>query len=164
MPSLRRVESADVAILRDLRLRALATDPLAFGSTLAREQTWTERWQRWADEHASGGALATFLAFADDGTPAGLAGGIRDGGRPEQYELFSVWVAPEHRGAGHSSRLIEAVAAWARASGGRALVLWVTDPRAQRLYERAGFAADGRRMPLEHAPAVIEIGMTRPLV
>jgi GNAT superfamily N-acetyltransferase len=164
VPAVRRVSPSDGPLLRDLRLRALAADPLAFGSTLARETPWTDEWDDWAARHAGGAAEATFLAIADEGAPAGLAGGFRDCEAAERYELFTMWISPEHRRGGHATRLIEAVADWSHDGGGRALGLWVTDPGARALYERNGFADDGRREPLPHTPTVIMVGMTRALV
>jgi ribosomal protein S18 acetylase RimI-like enzyme len=143
-----------------LRLRALETDPLAFGSTYEHELAFGDEWAGWCWRHADGPEEATFFAIADDGEPAGLAGGFRAG---DGYELFSLWVAPDHRRAGHAGRLVEAVAAWAAESGGAALSLWVTNPDALAFYERCGFRDDGRREPLPHTPTVTMLGMSRPL-
>jgi GNAT superfamily N-acetyltransferase len=159
----RRVRPGDGALLRVLRLRALETDPLAFSSTFARELAWRDEWEAWAARHASGAHEATFIAVSDDGVPAGLAGGFRDSADASRFELFSMWVAPEHRRAGHAARLVEAVAGWAHEGGGRELLLSVTDPGAQAFYARCGFVVDGRREPLPHTPAITMVGMTRSL-
>ncbi len=82
MATLRRVRPRDGGVLSDLRLRALAGDPLAFGSTLEREAPWDDEWDDWARRHADGGDEATFIAIADDGSPAGLAGGFRNAAVP----------------------------------------------------------------------------------
>jgi GNAT superfamily N-acetyltransferase len=163
MATLRRVRPRDGGVLSDLRLRALAGDPLAFGSTLEREAPWDDEWDDWARRHADGGDEATFIAIADDGAPAGIAGGFRNQDHPGRFELFAMWISPEHRRQGHATRLIEGVAGWAREHGGRELCLWVTDPRARGVYELSGFHDDGRREPLEHTPTVTMVGMTRPL-
>jgi GNAT superfamily N-acetyltransferase len=157
----RRIRPNDVALLRVLRLRALETDPVAFASTFEHELAYGDEWADWCERHARGGDEATFFAISEDGEPAGLAGGFRaaDG----TYELFSMWVAPEHRRAGHAGRLVEAIAAWAGESGGGSLALWVTDPGALAFYERTGFRDDGRRESLPHTAAVTMLGMSRPL-
>jgi GNAT superfamily N-acetyltransferase len=163
MPEVRRVRPGDGAFLRGLRLRALETDPLAFSSTLARELAWRERWEDWAVRDASGTEHATFIAVSDAGAPAGLAGAFRDAADATRFELFSMWVAPEHRRAGHAAAIVETAADWARASGGEELILSVTEPGAQALYERCGFEVDGRREPLPHTPSVTMVGMRRRL-
>ncbi|MEO9176123.1 MAG: GNAT family N-acetyltransferase [Gaiellales bacterium] len=163
MADVRRTEPGDGPLLRVLRLRALETDPLAFSSTFARELAWHDEWEAWAVRHASGEDEATFLAVSDDGVPAGLAGAFRDEAVATRFELFSMWVAPEHRRAGHAAAIVEAVVEWARASGGHELLLSVTEPGAQAFYARCGFRADGRDEPLPHTPAVTMVGMRRAL-
>lgn len=55
--------------------------------------------------------------------------------------LHRIGVHPDHGGRGLGSELVEAAVSWARAHGGRSMVLNVrsTNTRAQRLYERKGF-------------------------
>ena len=69
-----------------------------------------------------------------------------------------MWVRAEARGRGVGTKLIDAVKAWARAEGARALQLEVTEDNhaAVRLYERCGFRATGRTEPLPRDPALIE--------
>jgi GNAT superfamily N-acetyltransferase len=162
MSSVRRITTEDAAALREVRLRALQTDPLSFWSTYEREAGETERWDAWCRRDAAGDASSTFFALADDGTIAGLAGGFRDATDGHFYLVY-MWVAPEHRRAGHGGRLIEAVVEWARQAGATELRLDVTDDGARALYERAGFVLDGRRDVLPHAPDVVDLGMTRRL-
>jgi GNAT superfamily N-acetyltransferase len=163
VPSVRRIEPGDGLVLRDVRLRALQHDPRSFASSYDREAAYTAAdWDDWARRHSAGTDEATFLAFADDGAIAGLAGGFRREDRGT-YTLFSMWVAPEHRRGGHGRRLVDTVADWARDAGGSALDLLVTDPRAVALYETVGFVDDGRRQPLPSDPSIMETGMTRRL-
>jgi GNAT superfamily N-acetyltransferase len=160
----RRITPADALLLRDVRLRALATDPLAFGSTYALEAPRSpSAWETWAREHASGADKATFLALREATADAvGLARGERME-EPGQFGLFSMWVDGAERRRGTGRELVEAVAAWVLASGGTRLRLWVTQPGARLFYERCGFVDDGRREPLAHSPGITEIGMTREL-
>jgi len=56
-------------------------------------------------------------------------------------ELSGVYVAPSHRGAGHASRLVQAVVDEIRASGARRTFLRPS-PGARSLYARLGFVED----------------------
>lgn len=66
-------------------------------------------------------------------------------GVPGTYYVSSVTVAPEARGLGIGSRLLEAGAEGGREKGFDAISLLVADgnPRAKALYERIGYAAHG---------------------
>ena len=160
---IRRITANEASTLRALRLRALATDPLSFGSTYAREAAYTGKWEEWAREDASGSEGATFFALAEDGSAVGLVAGYREQEVPTTVHVVAMWVAPEHRRRGHARRLLEAVVSWASDSGAREARLWVTDAQARALYERCGFEPDGRRQPLPHAPHIIETGMSKRL-
>jgi GNAT superfamily N-acetyltransferase len=158
----RRIAPADAMLLRDVRLRALQGEPLAFGSTYSDEAARDlTNWETWASNHASGADKATFLALRD-GAPLGLASGMRSD-VATHFGLFSMWVDLAERRGGVGRQLVEAVAAWIVASGGTRLTLWVTQSGAQSFYGRLGFVDDGRRKPLPHTPEVIEVGMTREL-
>jgi len=160
----RRIALADALLLRDVRLRALATDPLALGSTYAVEASRDPSdWEAWAREHALGADKATFFALRDaTAEVVGLAVGKRSQ-QPHRFGLFSMWVDGTERRRGTGRGLVEAVAAWVVASGGTHLSLWVTQPGARRSYERCGFVDDGHREPLPHSPDLIEIGMMHEL-
>ena len=135
---------------KDLRLRALADSPDAFGSTLAAEQDRTDA--EWSSRLASGAGSGLDLPLVAevDGEPAGLAWGRIDREDPEVAYLYQMWVAPDHRGLGAGKLLLEAVIAWAKEKNASYLVLGVTyrDSPAMRLYQRAGFAPVGQPEPL----------------
>lgn len=135
--------------LRAVRLRALASDPAAFGSTLAREQAYDDA--LWRERAAAG---RTFLAWAS-GLVVGLVSYYPEEDRPaDERQLVSMWVAPEARGAGVAALLVEAVREAAAADGARVLTLFVADgnERARRLYERLGFRSTGERETLPSDP------------
>jgi len=75
----RRIAAGEGAALRDVRLRALADTPLAFGSTHAREAALPdEHWEEWAAASAGDGAAqALFVAEAAeaDAEPPGAGEG-----------------------------------------------------------------------------------------
>lgn len=136
---LRALGEEDWELWRDLRHRVLATDPDAFGSTLEREQAFTE-----ADWRLRVGVGRSFVAFVD-GRPVGMGGLLAEdsGG----WSVVAMWVDPEARGLGIGRRVLEHVVAPVPA--GAEVGLWVTDGNpARHLYESAGFVGTGEVAPL----------------
>jgi ribosomal protein S18 acetylase RimI-like enzyme len=66
-------------------------------------------------------------------------------------ELFTIYVLPDHWGAGIGRALLEAGEEELQRQGHRQVVLWVLDdnPRARRFYENAGWSADGKAQEVE---------------
>jgi GNAT superfamily N-acetyltransferase len=166
-PIVRRIRPDEGLRLRGLRLRALADAPLAFGSTLAREEAFAEDvWQERAARGAKGEDLVTYVAEEGERW-IGLATGILrdpDGPRLEpRLELVGMFVEPAARGRGVGAALVETVCAWARDRGMARLYLWVTSTNqaALPLYRRSGFRATGRSQPLDHTPSLSELEMVR---
>jgi RimJ/RimL family protein N-acetyltransferase len=155
--TVRRIRADEAETLRDIRLRALADDPLAFSSTHAREADYpAEQWATWARESADGPRQATFFAVGDPGdAPVGMAFAVIDSDDAALAHLFAMWVAAEARGTGAGAKLVAAVVDWAAAQGARTLRTSVTvgNDRAERLYERAAFRDTGVREPLRHSGA-----------
>lgn len=86
--------------------------------------------------------------------------------RPTAGELLALYVTPGLIGTGVGRALMAAGLARARASGYRALYLWVVrgNTRAQRFYERAGFVPDGAQEAYEvGGRSVPELRYRRPL-
>src|SRR5882762_3516310 len=92
---LRRITAEEWQLWRDVRLRALADAPYAFGSTLAywQEEGREERWRSRLTE-----VPLNVLAVAGD-SPLGQVSGtaVDSEGR---VELISMWVDPSARGVG----------------------------------------------------------------
>lgn len=158
----RRLRPDEWRELRDLRLRALADAPDAFGARLEEEQAVGEEdWRRWA---ASPDRIV--VVAERDGRLFGMA----SGGRAPTEEgvvagLYSMWVEAEARGTGVAQAIVAGVMGWARDRGYTTIGLGVTtsNGRAIALYERLGFADTGDRYPLrEGAGLEIQI-MTRGL-
>ena len=155
-PSVRRLAADEAALLRDLRLRALRDAPMAFGSTLAREEGYApEKWERWAAESATGERQAIFIA----NPAAGMASGVIDAEDAGLAHLYAMWVARDARGTGAGTALVDAVVAWATDRGAERLTTSVTEGNAaaMALYAAAGFADTGRREPLGHSDAVVAV-------
>lgn len=119
--------------LREIRLRALADAPGAFGRSHDEDAALEEGW--WAALAEEGRVMV-----AEDGDRlAGMGGGTIL--EPEVAELWGLWVEPDARGTGLAEQLVEAVVAWARAQGASRIALQVADKDgpAARLYRRLGF-------------------------
>jgi ribosomal protein S18 acetylase RimI-like enzyme len=159
--TVRRLGAHEADLLRDVRLRALGDAPMAFGSTLAREQGYAPRkWERWAAASATGERQAFFIVEP----AAGMATGVIDDEDPALAHLYAMWVAPEARGTGAGTALVDAVVAWATARGAERLMTSVTEGNASAaaLYAKAGFSDTGRREPLGHSDGVVAL-LERPL-
>lgn len=137
----------DWAVFRDVRLRALADAPEAFGSGLA---AWAdapeERWRARLE------AVPLNLVARRAGEHVGMTSGVVDG---DDAELISMWVDPAVRGQGVARALIEAVVSWAEAAG-RSTHLMVRSDNARAIaaYQKAGFVdlgvPDGHAGPPEN--------------
>jgi ribosomal protein S18 acetylase RimI-like enzyme len=162
---IRRVEPSDVPLVRQMRLRALATDPASFGSTYEHEAAFTEEtWVERVTQSSAGEEAATLIALRGD-EPIGLVTAVRDEARGELFHVFGMWVAPEARGEGLGRRLLEEIEGWIASCGGTDVQLSVTGEAtaARRLYESAGYEPDGRTEESPHTPGLIEIGLRKRL-
>ncbi len=138
---------ADAAAVRELRLEALAGEPIAFSAdyeTTAAQpaETWAERITQYAADCA--GAIAVAEA---DGHLVGMAG-IARGHWPKTRHLAEIWgvyVKPQWRGLRVGEALLQECAAWARANGVVILKLGVAkvNTPAIRCYTRCGFTVCG---------------------
>jgi GNAT superfamily N-acetyltransferase len=161
VPSVRQFLPHEWRIYRDLRLRALADSPDAFGSTLAegRDRPDTE----WVSRLASGADKRwNFPVVADMGAePIGLAWGRIEQSEPEVAHLYQMWVDPGFRRLGAGQLLLQAVIDWARDANARCLALGVTcgDSAARQLYSRAGFTAVGEPEPLRPGSSLLAQSM-----
>jgi predicted GNAT family acetyltransferase len=138
-PVLRRLTPEDWAVLRDVRLRALADAPDAFGSTLEREQDLDEReWRR--------RVVRPVYVVEVDGRPVAMAGTFDNNGA---VQVWGMWTDPAHRGAGHGRALLDALIGGAVADGSRVtLHVNVANAGARAFYERCGFVGTGELEPL----------------
>ena len=159
--TIRRIRRDEGLRLRTLRLSALADAPMAFGSTLAREEGFPEHvWHERAAYGAAGGDRVTFVAERDNewiGLATGLARNPDDPNDPRPV-LVGMFVTPAVRGRGVGVALVEAVVAWARERQATALCLWVTSTNspAIALYTKCGFRRTGQTQPLAHSPSVTD--------
>ncbi|NUR05541.1 MAG: GNAT family N-acetyltransferase [Nocardioidaceae bacterium] len=144
----RYVGADDWAQWRDLRLRALADSPDAFGSTLAREEALTEA--HWRARLGDPDGVAVLVDV--DGHPVGMGAGFPD--LPGLLHVVTMWVEPACRGRGVGGVVLRAVENWATARGlGLHLDVNVANPVARSTYERYGFVGTGETRPLRDGSA-----------
>jgi predicted GNAT family acetyltransferase len=134
MSELRQLGPDDWADFRDIRLRALADSPDAFGSTLEREAEYGEaEWRR---------RLTGPVYVVDDPRPVAVGGVFDNAGTPH---VWGMWTDPAHRGRGHARRILDALIA----PGAPAqLDVNIDNGGARTAYERYGFVGTGQLEPL----------------
>jgi GNAT superfamily N-acetyltransferase len=150
-------------LVRDLRLRALADSPDAFGSTFERERAYPKReWLRWISGRQR--AVNRLLVAIDGQTWIGMAVGSR-AEDDELAHLYAMWVDPGSRRTGVGRRLVESVLAWAEAVGATEIELGATaiNRDAVFFYERLGFADSGERHALRDGSPLEVVVMRRGL-
>jgi ribosomal protein S18 acetylase RimI-like enzyme len=160
-----RVRRGDWPLIRDLRLRALQTDPSSFGSTYQAEAAYSEQqWRDWAAEDAVGDEYATLIARQGE-QPIGMVAAYRDEVQRNLFHIVAMWVAPEGRRAGIGRLLLREIEIWIRSCGGTAAQLFVTTAAsaARHLYESAGYAPDGGHAESRHTPGLVEVSLTKEL-
>jgi GNAT superfamily N-acetyltransferase len=88
-----------------------------------------------------------FGIVAADGELAGYVDLVRDYPGRGEWWLSLLMLDPAARGAGLGSRIVRGAAEWAAARGARALLLGVLEqnPRAERFWQRQGFAEVDRQ-------------------
>lgn len=145
----RRVRPGEWARLKQLRLRALESDPRAFGATLDEERALPD--EAWRERAQAPDERPFFVAEEGDAWLGMIGGRAHEDG---SHELVSMWTAPEARGRGAGGALVRAGIGWARSRGATGLHLWVIGENepARRLYEKHGFVraggpVQGRRDP-----------------
>lgn len=147
---IRKLESQEISLHRDLRLRALRDCPDSFADTAveaeARPFTYWETFTRSVTEP---GRHVMYLACDGDDV-LGSTYGIRDSESSDMARVGGMWVAPLHRGRGIGHALLESVLSWSREHGFTRLRLWAPSANAAALalYQNAGFKRTGHRRPL----------------
>jgi len=132
-------------VWRDIRLRALADAPDAFGSTLELEQAFGEpEWR---------GRLASPSVVVFDGDAAVACGAVFRN-RPGRAAVVAMWVDPDYRGRGLSRQVLDALVGWARAED-LAVEIGVNqaNPGARAAYLAYGFVPTGDCYPLREGSA-----------
>lgn len=144
----RAVADSELAQLKEIRLRALADAPYAYGSSYGEEVGRApDEYRKWVTDGV------TMVAEDDDGWH-GLGCSRFDDVEPSVAHVLAMWVAPEHRQSKVGAQILEALIDWARARGAAAVRLGVTagNSPAEALYRSRGFQPTGEREPLRSDP------------
>jgi len=160
--SVRVIREEEWAAVRELRLEALRTDPLAFGSTIEREEAFPpELWQDRARQ-AQGPRSVTVVAEAPTGVLVGMGGIYSD---ETAFHVVAMWVRPDHRSQGLGAALLDALLDWHDRRSPPALPLTLeVNPRqesALRLYRSRGFEPTGVERSLGHHAPEMTLEMVR---
>jgi len=170
---IRAADAGDAMLLKQVRMRALADAPHAFGGpdTLSHEQALPdEYWRQLARELAGDVAewrnrCVCMMVLDGDNVCATAGGVVCDQIRGRAY-FNAAWVDPLYRRRGLGRRLVREVSAWAAARGCDHLKLWVddTNPGAAAFYRSLGFQPTGEARPVSPGSELRERGMQTRLV
>lgn len=159
--TVRRVEPGDWALLRALRLEALADTPIAYLETLeAALALGDDAWRARAVRGSAGGDSCQVMAWSGE-QPVGTLTAFLDPERPGTAVLAAVYVVPTARGTGLLDCLLAPVVAWCRQCGCIRLRLWVHEDngRARASYGARGFVATGQTMAYPVEPSQRELAL-----
>jgi ribosomal protein S18 acetylase RimI-like enzyme len=146
--AVRPARADDWRAVRDIRLRALKSDPDCFARSHAEESAMDDAfWIGRAAQNAPMQTSACFVAGRIDGSGVplppfvALTVSVCDEQHSHLAWLFSMWVEPAHRGRGLARELIDRVCVWAHSKGRTELRLVVDghNTKARRVYRRTGF-------------------------
>ena len=117
--SIRQLTADDWREFSRVRLKALQTDPLVFGSTYEKEAQFTEAdWRSRLQPPAKDSAVFMLFAGDEEGeeTPIGITGVsvFRDDPTGKTAILWGTWLEPDFRGKGLSKLMYRARLDWAK--------------------------------------------------
>jgi GNAT superfamily N-acetyltransferase len=146
---IRRIQVNEGAIIRQLRLAALADAPAAFGGSYAQAEMQTEdEYAEIAFLRATSNSDAIFIAQMPSGF-GGMIGAFFDNKTRKPF-ISSMWVTPELRRGGLGAQLYQAASKWLRVRGAVEINAWVATDNysAIEFYESLGFVAKDTFAPL----------------
>ena len=173
--TIRHLGPDDIQRCKAIRLACLADAPFAFGSTFEGESAEPDSW--WATRLTDGYWIVAEQAGEDLGVAMLMRQGLpasfqpdesADARLPEQSDYLwirAVWIRPEHRGRGIVDQLCGHLVERAAQAGEPVIILGVRqgNDRAQRAYERMGFAAVGTFNPVTSSTHLTNSLMALPL-
>jgi len=159
----RRIRAEEWEAYRTLRLKALANDRIAFGSSSEHESQYTgAQWREMAEKGARSTSSYISVAEVPNHGLVGMSVGALVEGRAW---IFGMWTEPGWRGQGIGGALIDSAIAWLHQQRPAEPILLDVNPRqtaAVRLYESRGFRVTGRSKELDHSPGEMALEMCMP--
>jgi ribosomal protein S18 acetylase RimI-like enzyme len=156
----RRIRAEEWEAHRALRLKSLANDRIAFGSSSERESQYSEaKWREMTENGANSTSAYLSVAEVPNRGLVGMAVGVLVEGRPW---VFGMWVEPTWRGRGTGGALLDSAIGWLQQQRPAQSIFLDVNPRqtaAVRLYESRGFRATGKSKKLDHSPGEIALEM-----
>jgi ribosomal protein S18 acetylase RimI-like enzyme len=151
---IRPLGPTDLDLFRDLRLRALLSDPDAFGGTHAGESQRTS--DGWARFLATASGPGQIVVAALDGTSALGMGGAFITAEAGLGMVWGMYVDPQARGAGVADLLIDALEAFLRGCGATRVSARVSEGNARAIafYRRRGYAIGAPDQPLREGSPI----------
>ena len=125
--------------LKKVRLASLKEAPAAFAIRYGDAIEFSDN--EWKQRASGKNGPKFFIAYVF-GEAVGLIGGVFTN---DEFELISMWVAPDHRGTGVGEGLVQVLQNYARGEGHTAIVLMVSpsNKRACGLYQKCDFEVFG---------------------
>jgi ribosomal protein S18 acetylase RimI-like enzyme len=151
--TIRRLETGEADLFKQIRLKSLQDAPYAFSSTYESSlRRSADSWREQADSTAQGKDRATFVAFSED-VPIGIAALYRLEGQADVGEVLQVWVASEFRGSRVAWDLMDVLFNWAGENNFRKIKVGVTkvNVRALKFYTKYGFSVLDEPLPRDLA-------------
>ena len=163
--NIRLLKPDEVEVFREVRLRALAESPDAFGETWHQAQAQPDTyWERLTESVTQPQGQVMVLAEHADRV-IGSAFGLRDRHAPDIGHVGGMWVEPAFRASGVGTALMTRLLTWAEQQEYEILELWVTEGNegAIAFYRKFGFVETGKRDILPSNPTlnVIQMSLNR---
>jgi GNAT superfamily N-acetyltransferase len=139
---IRQLTASDTAAYRELHRFGMSEAPTGFVDVVTTDAARTDAQVESMLQHGDG-----WGAFDGDRLVAKLTiDALPYPSLAHTFWIHAVYVHPDARGTGASSKLIQAAVESARGRGARRVALWVNgvNTHAQALYERMGFRQTGR--------------------
>lgn len=153
MLKIKKLETAQWPIFKNLRLAALKNDPNSFGKTYAEESELSdEDWKKRSLESEDKDILIAYI----DEIPVGLIFVfIRKESR--QGALAGFWVHQDHRRKGIGKELVLSAINWLTSRGIKEVSFWnnIANEASSAFYKKMGFEYIGEKKALESNDSMV---------